>query len=51
MSIEELEELRRIRDEVDIAELEARKAEPGVTMTHDKFMAQLEAEDAQAAAS
>ncbi|MEV8391504.1 MULTISPECIES: type II toxin-antitoxin system Phd/YefM family antitoxin [unclassified Streptomyces] len=51
VSIEELEELRRIRDEVDIAELEARKAEPGVTMTHDEFMAQLEAEDAQALAS
>ncbi|MFE2843775.1 type II toxin-antitoxin system Phd/YefM family antitoxin [Streptomyces scopuliridis] len=52
VSIEELEELRRIRDEVDIAELKARKAEPtGPRITHDEFMAQLEAEDAQALAS
>jgi prevent-host-death family protein len=49
--IEELEELRRLRDEADIAEAEARIAEPGRTITHDEFMAQLDAEDAQAAAS
>ncbi|PVE09874.1 type II toxin-antitoxin system prevent-host-death family antitoxin [Streptomyces scopuliridis] len=52
VSIEELEELRRIRDEADIAEIEARKAAPtGPRITHDEFMAQLEAEDAQAVAS
>ncbi|MEV7868011.1 type II toxin-antitoxin system Phd/YefM family antitoxin [Streptomyces sp. NPDC088124] len=50
--IEELEELRRLRDEADIAEAEARRAAPtGPTITHDEFMAQLDAEDARAAAS
>ncbi|MFE4368821.1 hypothetical protein ACFRMN_11380 [Streptomyces sp. NPDC056835] len=43
VSVAELEELRGIRDEVDVAELEARKAEPtGPGVTHDEFMAQLE---------
>ncbi|WP_158575968.1 type II toxin-antitoxin system Phd/YefM family antitoxin [Streptomyces corynorhini] len=52
VSIEELEELRRIRDEADIAEAEARRAAPtGPSLTHDEFMAQLDAEDAEAAAS
>ncbi|MFJ9027963.1 hypothetical protein ACIRQP_05460 [Streptomyces sp. NPDC102274] len=50
--VEELEELRRLRDEADIAEAEARRAAPtGPPITHDEFMAQLDAEDAQAAAS
>lgn len=48
--IEELEELARLRDEADIAEAAARQAAPtGPAMTHDAFMAQLEAEDRRAA--
>ncbi|MBZ9639621.1 type II toxin-antitoxin system Phd/YefM family antitoxin [Streptomyces sp. PSKA30] len=47
--IEELEELERLRDQADIAEARAREAAPaGPAMTHDEFMAQLEAEDRQA---
>ncbi|MHA5052652.1 type II toxin-antitoxin system Phd/YefM family antitoxin [Streptomyces sp. SD15] len=47
--IEELEELERLRDQVDVAEARAREAAPvGPAMTHDEFMAQLEAEDRQA---
>lgn len=47
--IEELEELERLRDEADIAEARAREAVPaGAPMTHEEFMAQLEAEDRQA---
>ncbi|MCP3816869.1 type II toxin-antitoxin system prevent-host-death family antitoxin [Streptomyces sp. A3M-1-3] len=50
--IEELEELRRLRDEADIAEATAREAGPtGRPMTHDDFMAQLDTEDGQVAAS
>lgn len=50
--ISELEELQRLRDAADIAEAAAREAAPtGPSMTHDEFMAQLEAEDRQAAAS
>ncbi|WP_406862693.1 type II toxin-antitoxin system prevent-host-death family antitoxin [Streptomyces sp. HUAS MG47] len=48
--IEELEELLRLRDETDLAEAKAHEAEPtGPSMTHDEFMAQLEAEDRRAA--
>lgn len=50
--ISELEELQRLRDEADIAEARAREAAPsGPSMSHDEFMAQLEAEDRRAAAS
>lgn len=50
--ISELEELRRLRDEADIAEARAREAAPaGPSMSHDAFMAQLEAEDRREAAS
>lgn len=47
--VEELEELERLRDQVDIAEARAREAAPaGSPMPHDEFMAQLEADDRQA---
>jgi prevent-host-death family protein len=50
--ISELEELHRLRDEADIAEARARRAAPsGPSMSHDEFMAQLEEEDRQEAAS
>ncbi|MFI1855541.1 type II toxin-antitoxin system Phd/YefM family antitoxin [Streptomyces sp. NPDC020480] len=49
--LDELAELRRLRDEADIAEAESRKAEGGPVVTHETFMAELDAEDAQAAAS
>ncbi|MEV6655241.1 type II toxin-antitoxin system prevent-host-death family antitoxin [Streptomyces sp. NPDC051219] len=50
--VEELEELRRLRDEADIADARARDAsETGEPMTHEDFMAQLEGEDRRAAAS
>jgi prevent-host-death family protein len=50
--IDELEELRRLRDEADIAEAARREAAPTAeAMTHEAFMAELEAEDSQAAAS
>jgi len=50
--ISELEELQRLRDEADIAEARAREADPaGAAMSHDEFMAQLEEEDRQEAAS
>jgi prevent-host-death family protein len=50
--IDELEELRRLRDEADIAEADRRTtASAGAPMTHEAFMAELEAEDRQAAAS
>jgi prevent-host-death family protein len=50
--VDELEELRRLRDEADIAEAARREAAPtGEAMTHEAFMAELEAEDSQAAAS
>lgn len=50
--ISELEELERLRDEADIAEAQAREAAPsGPSMSHDEFMAQLEEEDRQEAAS
>ncbi|MGI5195994.1 hypothetical protein ACQEVY_20455 [Streptomyces sp. CA-288835] len=40
------------RDEADIAEAQAREATPsGPAMSHDEFMAQLEAENRQEAAS
>lgn len=50
--ISELEELQRLRDEADIAEVRARETTPsGPPMAHDEFMAQLEAEDRREAAS
>ena len=50
--VSELEELQRLRDEADIAEARAREAAAtGPALTHDEFMAQLEAEDRQDAAS
>ncbi|MFE7975773.1 type II toxin-antitoxin system prevent-host-death family antitoxin [Streptomyces shenzhenensis] len=49
--VDELAELRRLRDEADIAEAERRKADGGPVMTHEAFMADLEAEDGRAAAS
>lgn len=40
------EKLQRVLDEADIAEARARQATPsGLSMSHDEFMAQLEAED------
>ncbi|MDQ1027310.1 hypothetical protein QF035_004892 [Streptomyces umbrinus] len=48
----EPEEPQRLRDEADIAEAQAREAAPsGAAMSHDEFMAQLEEEDRQEAAS
>ncbi|MBU3866929.1 type II toxin-antitoxin system prevent-host-death family antitoxin [Streptomyces sp. 4503] len=47
----ELAELRRLQEEADIAEADHRKAEGGPVVTHDAFMADLEAGDARAAAS
>ncbi|MFF5583433.1 type II toxin-antitoxin system Phd/YefM family antitoxin [Streptomyces hygroscopicus] len=49
--LDELAELRRLRDEAYIAEAERRKADGGPVVTHETFMAELDAEDAQAAAS
>ncbi len=50
--ISELEELQRLRDEADIAEARSREAAAsGPSLTHDEFMAQLEAEDRREAAS
>ncbi len=50
--ISELEELQRLRDEADIAEARARESTPsGPSLSHDEFMAQLEAEDLREAAS
>ncbi|GGJ58540.1 type II toxin-antitoxin system prevent-host-death family antitoxin [Streptomyces brasiliensis] len=49
--VDELAELRRLRDEADIADVEARKAGGGPVVTHEAFMAELEAEDRRAAAS
>lgn len=49
--VDELEELRRLRDEADIAEARSRSAAGGETRTHEAFMAELEAEDRRAAAS
>jgi prevent-host-death family protein len=49
--VDELDELRRLRDEADIAEADRRKAAGGQVITHEDFMAELEAEDRQAAAS
>ncbi|MEU4270920.1 type II toxin-antitoxin system Phd/YefM family antitoxin [Streptomyces sp. NPDC026092] len=47
--IEELAELQRLRDEADIAEAARREADPGgVPLSHEEFMAQLEAEDREA---
>lgn len=47
--IEELAELEKLRDAVDIAEARTREDAPGgPSLTHDEFMAQLEAEDGQA---
>lgn len=43
-----LAELRRLRDEADIAAADSRKAAGGPVVTHEAFMAELEAEDAQA---
>ncbi|MFE3555624.1 type II toxin-antitoxin system Phd/YefM family antitoxin [Streptomyces sp. NPDC059193] len=48
--IEELEELRRLRDEADVAEARRREADRSESpVGHDAFMAQLEHEDRQAA--
>ncbi|MEU5547946.1 type II toxin-antitoxin system prevent-host-death family antitoxin [Streptomyces sioyaensis] len=52
--IREFEELRQLRDEADIAEAARRQtASAGAPMSHDAFMAELEAEErrGQAAAS
>jgi prevent-host-death family protein len=49
--VDELAELRRLRDEADIAEADVRRAAGGPVVTHEAFMAELEAEDAQADAS
>ncbi|NBM17826.1 type II toxin-antitoxin system prevent-host-death family antitoxin [Streptomyces sp. GC420] len=50
--IEDLNELRRLRDEADIAAARTRESTAmGAPMPHDEFMAQLETEDHQAAAS
>ncbi|MFD5079497.1 type II toxin-antitoxin system prevent-host-death family antitoxin [Streptomyces sp. NPDC058371] len=49
--VDELAELRRLRDEADIADAEARKAAGGPVVTHEAFMAELATEDRQAAAS
>ncbi|MGW7006574.1 type II toxin-antitoxin system Phd/YefM family antitoxin [Streptomyces sp. NPDC054933] len=49
--VDELAELRRLRDEADVAEADRRKAASGPQVTHEEFMAELEAEDRQAAAS
>jgi prevent-host-death family protein len=50
--ISELEELQRLREEADIAEARAREAAAsGSSMSHDRFTAQLEAEDRREAAS
>lgn len=49
--VDELAELRRLRDEADIADAEARKAAGGPVLTHEAFMAELETEDRPAAAS
>ncbi|MGQ0625650.1 MAG: hypothetical protein ACT4PP_13515 [Sporichthyaceae bacterium] len=44
----ELQDLRRARDEADIAECMRIKALGGPVLTHEEFMAELEAEDAAA---
>ncbi|WP_331731890.1 type II toxin-antitoxin system Phd/YefM family antitoxin (plasmid) [Streptomyces sp. NBC_00015] len=49
--VDELAELRRLRDEADLADADRRKAAGGPVVTHEAFMAELEAEDRQAAAS
>ncbi|RSM93290.1 hypothetical protein DMH25_35580 [Streptomyces sp. WAC 01325] len=49
--VDELAELRRLRDQADIADAEARKAASGPVVAHEAFMAELETEDRQAAAS
>jgi prevent-host-death family protein len=49
--VDELAELRLIRDKADIAEADRRKADGGPVVTHEAFMAELDAEDAQVAAS
>ncbi|GLV79329.1 hypothetical protein ACH4VS_37745 [Streptomyces hygroscopicus] len=50
VSWEELAEVRRLRDQADITEADHRKAADGPVVTHEAFVAELEAEDAQAAA-
>ncbi|WP_328769745.1 hypothetical protein [Streptomyces sp. NBC_00286] len=48
----ELEELQRLHDEADIAQAREREASPtGPALTHDAFMARLEAEERGEAAS
>ncbi|MEN2424320.1 type II toxin-antitoxin system prevent-host-death family antitoxin [Streptomyces rimosus] len=47
--VDELEELRRLRDEADIAEVWQHTAARG-TKTHETFVDELEAEDRRAAA-
>ncbi|MFK4273273.1 hypothetical protein [Streptomyces milbemycinicus] len=42
--------MRRLRDQADITEADHRKAADGPVVTHEAFVAELEAEDAQAAA-
>ncbi|TLQ42802.1 type II toxin-antitoxin system prevent-host-death family antitoxin [Streptomyces marianii] len=49
--IDELAELRRLRDEHDIAEAQRRKDGGGPVIGHDELMAELEADDTHAAAS
>jgi prevent-host-death family protein len=45
------DELDRLREDAEIADTDARKAAGGPVMTHEAFMAELEAEDKQAAES
>ncbi|MBM9506592.1 type II toxin-antitoxin system Phd/YefM family antitoxin [Actinacidiphila acididurans] len=49
--VDELAELRRLRDEADIADADRSKAAGGPRVEHEAFMAELEAEDRRAAAS
>ncbi|MFF7656681.1 hypothetical protein ACFZCY_43920 [Streptomyces sp. NPDC007983] len=42
--------MRRLRDQADITEADHRKAADGPFVTHEAFVAELGAEDAQAAA-
>lgn len=49
--VDELAELRRLRDEHDIAEAQHRKDTGGPLISHEELMAELEADDTHATAS
>ncbi|MFD7447129.1 type II toxin-antitoxin system prevent-host-death family antitoxin [Streptomyces sp. NPDC059909] len=49
--VDELAELRRLRDEADLAEAQRRKNTGGPVITHEALMAELEADDDTPAAS